>query len=73
MHHYRQALLHIRQGDSDRDVAAAGIMGRRKSGHWCAVAAEQGRDGPTHTLTQALRLHPSTAATGLFKGETLEP
>jgi transposase len=42
MHHYRQALLRMRQGDSDRDIAAARIMGRRKAGHWRAVAAEQG-------------------------------
>ena len=33
MHHYRQALLRMRQGDSDRDIAAARIMGRRKAGH----------------------------------------
>jgi transposase len=42
MHHYRQALLRMRQGDSDRDIAAARIMGRRKAGHWRGVAAAQG-------------------------------
>ena len=30
MHHYRQALLRMRQGDSDREIAAARLMGRRK-------------------------------------------
>lgn len=30
MHHYRQALLGMRQGLSDREIAAARIMGRRK-------------------------------------------
>jgi len=29
MHHYRQALLRMRQGDSDREIAAARVMGRR--------------------------------------------
>ena len=34
MHHYRQALLRMRQGDSDRDIAAAQVMGdpRPRSG-----------------------------------------
>ena len=30
-HHYRQALLRMRQGDSDRDIAAARVMGRPKA------------------------------------------
>ncbi|HNE17952.1 MAG TPA: IS21 family transposase [Ottowia sp.] len=42
MHHYRQALLRMRQGDSDRDLAAARIMGRRKAGQWREAAAAQG-------------------------------
>lgn len=29
MHHYRQALMRMRQGDSDRDIAKSGLMGRR--------------------------------------------
>ena len=33
MHHYRQALLRMRQGDSDREIATARVMGRRKDGH----------------------------------------
>ena len=42
MHHIRQALLRMRQGDSDRDIAAAKIMGRRKAGALRCVAATQG-------------------------------
>ncbi len=42
MHHIRQALLRMRQGDSDRDIAAARIMGRRKAGDLRCVAAAQG-------------------------------
>lgn len=29
MHHYRQALMRMRQGDSDRDLAKSSLMGRR--------------------------------------------
>ena len=29
MHHYRQALLRMRQGDSDRDIATAKVFGER--------------------------------------------
>ena len=42
MHHYRQALLRMRQGDSDRDIADAKIMGRRKAGQWRALAQAHG-------------------------------
>ena len=42
MHHYRQALLRMRQGDSDRDIADARIMGRRKAGQWRELALERG-------------------------------
>ncbi len=42
MHHYRQALLRMRQGDSDRDIADAKIMGRRKAGQWRELALAHG-------------------------------
>jgi DNA replication protein DnaC len=42
MHHYRQALLRMRQGESDRDIAAARLMGRRKAGDWRALAKARG-------------------------------
>ena len=38
MHHYRQALLRMRQGDSDRDIAAARVMGRPKAAQWRRLA-----------------------------------
>jgi hypothetical protein len=31
MFHYRQALVRMRQGDSDRDLARARLMGRNKN------------------------------------------
>lgn len=32
MHHYRQALVRMRLGESDRQIAKAGVMGRRVAG-----------------------------------------
>ena len=42
MHHYRQALLRMRQGDSDREIAGAGLMGRPKAAQWRRIATEHG-------------------------------
>jgi hypothetical protein len=30
MYQYRQVLVRLRQGDSDRDIDRAGLMGRKK-------------------------------------------
>ena len=50
MHHFRQALLRMRQGDSDRDIAAAGVMGRPKAAQWRRIASERGWLEQTHPL-----------------------
>ena len=50
MHHYRQALLRMRQGDSDREIAAAKIMGRRKASDWRAAALARGWLDPAAAL-----------------------
>jgi hypothetical protein len=42
MHHYRQALMRMRQGDSDRDLAKSGLMGRRTAAALRTLADEQG-------------------------------
>lgn len=42
MHHYRQALVRMRQGESDREIAGARLMGRRKLGEWRQLAAAHG-------------------------------
>lgn len=42
MHHYRQALLRMRQGESDREIAAARLMGRRKAAQWREMASARG-------------------------------
>jgi transposase len=49
MFQYRQVLVRLRQGDSERDIARAGLMGRRKAAAFHAVASAQGwlkRDAP---------------------------
>jgi transposase len=42
MFHYRQVLVRMRQGDSDREIARSKTMGRRKIAHVREVAAERG-------------------------------
>jgi hypothetical protein len=42
MHHYRQALLRMRQGDADRDIAAARVMGQPKAAQWRSLASARG-------------------------------
>ena len=42
MHHYRQALLRRRQGDSDRDISRSGLMGRRTAASLRTLASARG-------------------------------
>jgi transposase len=42
MFHYRQVLVRMRQGDSDRDIARSRTMGRKKLAQIRSVAAERG-------------------------------
>jgi hypothetical protein len=42
MFQYRQVLVRLRQGDSDRDIARAGLMGRPKVAAFRALAASGG-------------------------------
>lgn len=42
MHHYRQALMRMRQGDSDRDIAKSGLMCRTNAAGFRALAEAQG-------------------------------
>jgi hypothetical protein len=55
MHHYRQALLRMRQGESDREIAAARLMGRRKA----PIVAKRGEFMP---LSLEMSAAPATAA-----------
>jgi hypothetical protein len=42
MHEYRQVLLRLRQGDSDRDVARSRLLGRPKAAAFRALARAHG-------------------------------
>ena len=42
MHHYRQALMRMRQGEADRDMAKCGLMGRRTAAALRTLAGDQG-------------------------------
>ena len=42
MFQYRQVLVRLRAGDSERDLARSGVMGRQKLGQVRAVAAQRG-------------------------------
>ena len=42
MYEYRQVLVRMRQGDSDRGIRRAGLMGRDKAKEVRAIALEQG-------------------------------
>lgn len=50
MHHYRQALVRMRQGESDRQIHAAGLMGRRTAGNLRKHALSEGWLDQEHRL-----------------------
>ncbi len=50
MHHYRQIIVRMRLGESDRALAKAGLMGRRKATAVRRLAEEQGWLDPSHPL-----------------------
>jgi transposase len=50
MYQYRQVLLRMRQGDSDRDIARSGLMGRAKAGAVRVMATEHRWLDPTTPL-----------------------
>ena len=70
MFQYRQALVRMRQGDSDRQIAAARIMGRRTAArlrelgtehHWLDVAGPMPADEAIPNQTRGVR--PATPPT----------
>ena len=52
MHQYRQALLRLRQGDSDRQIAPARVMGRPKAAQLHDLAQEHGWLAPEQPLPE---------------------
>jgi transposase len=63
MFHYRQVLVRMRQGDSDRDLARARLMGRRKAGQLRELATQQGWLTPGTALPEDTQL-AAVLATG---------
>ncbi len=57
MYHYRQALVRMRLGDSDRQIAQSGLMGRRVAATVRGEAAARGWLSKLHfaTFAQTLR------------------
>lgn len=50
MHQYRQVLVRMRLGQSDRAIAQAGLMGRKKAGALREVARREGWLDPSNSL-----------------------
>jgi hypothetical protein len=50
MYHYRQALVRMRQGESDRQIHATGLMGRRTLGTLRKQAQQRGWLDPARAL-----------------------
>ncbi len=56
MHEYRNVLVRMRLGDSDREIAKAKLMGRRKAAELRRVATEQGWLDTDHALPEDVTL-----------------
>jgi hypothetical protein len=52
MFQYRQVLVRMRHGDTDREIARAGLMGRPKAARLRAIAADQGWLDPEAPLPE---------------------
>lgn len=59
MFHYRQALVRMRQGDSDRDIARCGLMGRKKAAALRQLAEGRGWLDPARALPEDIELATS--------------
>ena len=53
MHQYRQVLVRMRLGESDRQIAKAGLMGRTKAAAFRRTAASQGWLSAEHPVPDA--------------------
>ena len=75
MHHYRQAQLRMHQGDCDRGIASARLMGRPKSAQWRRIATARGRLDPAQPLPEdeAIAAAPGNPRKASTTISTLEP
>lgn len=74
MYQYQQILSRMRLGDSDRDLARAGLIGRKKAARFRLIAAEQGWLDPARPIPAPEQLaailspsRPKPAATSLVE------
>ncbi len=74
MYEYRHVLVRMRAGDSDRELARAGLMGRRKSGEFRRLVTELGWLKPSRPLpevatlaAQAVPKRPKQSSTSLVE------
>jgi hypothetical protein len=56
MFQYRQILVRVRQGDTDREIARSGLMGRRKIAAFRALCQLQGWLDPAAVLPEDVAL-----------------
>ena len=52
VYQYRQVLLHMRQGETDRNIAKARLLGRRKASIVRAIATQEGWLDPQNQLPE---------------------
>jgi len=62
MHHHRQALMRMRQGESDREIAKSRLLGRRTAASLRALAREHGWLAPESALPDDATLASALAA-----------
>jgi transposase len=62
MFQYRQVLVRLRQGDTDRDIARARLMGRPKSAQLRALAASRGWLEPASALPEDAEIAQALAS-----------
>ena len=55
MFQFRQILVRVRQGDTDREIARSELMGRRKLAAFRTLRQQQGWLEPATTRTKSLR------------------
>ena len=58
MYEYRQALMRMRQGDSEREIARSKLMGRSKAARFRALARAQGWLDPERPCLKTPRSPP---------------
>lgn len=64
MYEYRHVLVRMRAGESDRALARAGLMGRRKAGEFRQIAAKQGWLEPSSALPDEATLASAVGPEG---------